>query len=326
VGSVLVTGGSGFLGRHVVSRLRAGARVVSYNRDHVESADPGVVCEQGELYDIGRLVRVCERHAVDRIVHTAAMSHPEVSLEMPVATFAANVEGTLHVFEAARMAGVARIVSFSSEAVFGDHPGAVDEDTAVDPDTPYAVSKVTVELLAAVYNRHYDLDIVSLRPTELYGPGNRMPSAVHELARAVVDARPVRMPAGADHAFDLVHVDDVALAAELALRLDRRERDVFNVGAGAQTSLAEVAKLLAEIVPGSEVEVGPGPSRAATSKVRGTPRSHRGNWGTGQAGTCGAGSPTTWAGSANTRTEVRRPRSPPGARTRRRARRRARGA
>jgi nucleoside-diphosphate-sugar epimerase len=123
VGSVLVTGGSGFLGRHLVERLTsAGERVVSYNRDHIESTDADVVPVQGELYDVVRLVRVLGEHAVDRIVHTAAISHPEVSIEMPVATFAANVDGTLHVFEAARMGGVARVVNFSSEAVFGDQP------------------------------------------------------------------------------------------------------------------------------------------------------------------------------------------------------------
>lgn len=260
MGAILVTGGSGFLGRHVVDRLAAaGERIVSYNRDPADSTDPAVVCAQGELYDIGRLVRVCQEHAVDRIIHTAAMSHPEVSLDMPVATFAANVDGTLHVLEAARLAGIARIVSFSSEAVFGEHPGPVDEDTGFDPDTPYAVSKVTVELLARVYNRQFGLDVVSLRPTELYGPGNRMPSVVHEMARAAVDGRPLRLPAGADHGFDLVHVRDVALAAELAMRLDGRRRDVFNVGAGAQCTLAEVARTIAELVPGTEIEVGPGP-------------------------------------------------------------------
>jgi nucleoside-diphosphate-sugar epimerase len=259
VGSVLVTGGSGFLGRHLVERLSsAGELVVSYNRDHIESTHPAVIPVQGELYDVGRLVRVFDQHRVDRVVHTAAMSHPEVSLEMPLATFAANVDGTLHVLEAARLAGIVRIVNFSSEAVFGDHPGPVDEDTHWDPDTPYAVSKVTGEMLAAVYNRHYGLDVVSLRPTELYGPGNRMPSAVRDMVRAAVDERPLRVPAGGEHVFDLVHVRDVALAAELALRLAERRRDVFNVS-GAPCSLGDVASAVAQIVPGADIEVGPGP-------------------------------------------------------------------
>jgi len=259
VGAVLVTGGSGFLGRHLVEQLTAGGdRVVSYNRDHTEHPSPAVTSVQGELYDVGRLVRVCSEHGVERIVHTAAMSHPTVSFEMPVGTFAANVDGTLHVFEAARLAGVARIVSFSSEAVFGDHPEPVDEDTAFRPDSPYAVTKVTGELLAGLYNRHYGLDIVSLRPTELYGPGNRMPSYVYEMARAAVDGRALRIATGGDHRFDLVHVRDVAHAAELALQAEDRSRDAFNVGGGARPSLREVADALAAIVPGADVAIGPG--------------------------------------------------------------------
>ena len=259
MGSILVTGGSGFLGRHLVERLAAaGEPVVSYNRDHTEHADPLVTPVQGELYDVGRLVRVCDQHGVDRIVHTAAMSHPGVSYEMPVGTFAANVDGTLQLFEAARLAGVARIVNFSSEAVFGDHAGPIDEDTAWRPDSPYAVSKVTGELLAGVYNRHYGLDVISLRPTELYGPGNRMPSAVYELARAAADERSLRVQAGGGHRFDLVHVRDVALAAELALRLDGRRRDAFNVCAGVRSSLSEVAEAIRAIVPGADLQIGPG--------------------------------------------------------------------
>jgi nucleoside-diphosphate-sugar epimerase len=259
VGSVLVTGGAGFLGRHLVERLAgSGEQVVSYNRDHVESPGEAVIAVQGELYDIGRLVRVCRDHAVDRIVHTAAMSHPAVSFEMPVATFAANVEGTLHVLESARLAGVARIVNFSSEAVFGDNPGPIAEDTEHRPDSPYAVSKVTGELLAGVYNRHYGLDVISLRPTELYGPGNRMPSIIHDIVRAAVDRRPLRVDAGGEHSFDLVHVRDVAVAAQLALRVGPRRRDAFNISGGGRTSLRAVATLVAEIAGGADLRLGPG--------------------------------------------------------------------
>src|SRR4051812_29301982 len=126
--TTLVTGGTGFVGRYVVEELvRRGTHVVSYNRDFAVSEHPEVAVEQGELFDIPKLVRTLSAHGVDRIIHTAAMSHPEISIDLPVTTFASNVDGTLKLFEAARMAGVQRIVSFSSECAYGDQ----DEDAPV---------------------------------------------------------------------------------------------------------------------------------------------------------------------------------------------------
>src|SRR5215203_4098166 len=114
--TTLVTGGLGYCGRHVVRALaERGDQVVSYNRDFAEGGDDGVVLVQGELFDVPRLQHAIHAHEVKRIVHTAAMSHPDLSLDFPIATFHANVEGTLHLFEAARATGVRRIVYFSSE-------------------------------------------------------------------------------------------------------------------------------------------------------------------------------------------------------------------
>jgi nucleoside-diphosphate-sugar epimerase len=124
-------------------RLAAsGRKVVSYNRDHSESDDPGVVVVQGELFDIPRLMHVVCGHGVDAIVHTAAVSHPTLSLDFPVGTFAANVDGTLGVLEAARLTDGRRVVNFSSETVYGRADGTIDERTPVAPSTPYAVTKV----------------------------------------------------------------------------------------------------------------------------------------------------------------------------------------
>jgi UDP-glucose 4-epimerase len=85
--TIMVTGGLGFTGRHITARLTAGGRsVVSYNRDFAPSED-GVAMVQGELFDVPRLVRVLQQHDIGEIVHTAAMSHPTLSLEFPIATF-----------------------------------------------------------------------------------------------------------------------------------------------------------------------------------------------------------------------------------------------
>jgi UDP-glucose 4-epimerase len=85
--TIMVTGGRGFTGRHITARLTAGGRsLISYNRVFAPSED-GVAMVQGELFDVPRLVRVLQQHGIGEIVHTAAMSHPTLSLEFPIATF-----------------------------------------------------------------------------------------------------------------------------------------------------------------------------------------------------------------------------------------------
>jgi nucleoside-diphosphate-sugar epimerase len=258
-GSVLVTGGLGYVGRHLVPALAdRGDRVVSYNRDYAEGSPTGVAFVQGELYDLPRLVDTFSRHEVDRVIHTAAMSHPDLSVDLPITTFTANVDGTVHLFEAARMAGVKRIVNFSSECAYGNVDGPVTEDAPLHPTTPYGVTKVTTELLSHVYNDRYGLDIVSLRVTEIYGPGNRMPEVLRDIIRPALDGQPFSMDRGGDHGFHFVHVQDVARAAVLAADAVRRERSVFNITGGSQVTLARAGEMIADLIPGSRIEIGPG--------------------------------------------------------------------
>jgi nucleoside-diphosphate-sugar epimerase len=259
VSSTLVTGGLGYCGTHVVRALvERGERVVSYNRDFSETHAAGVTPVQGELFDIPRLLDTIREHDVARVVHTAAMSHPDLSIDFPVATFHANVDGTLHLLEAARLSGVGRIVSFSSETVYGDVEGPVSESAPLHPTTPYGVTKVAVELMADVYNRLYDSDVISLRISEVYGPGNKMPTALRDMLIAAVRGEPFRMDAGGDHRFHFIHVTDVARATLCALDCERGEHSVFNVNGGPQVSLREAAEHVRRALPDADIELGPG--------------------------------------------------------------------
>ncbi|HET7478980.1 MAG TPA: NAD-dependent epimerase/dehydratase family protein [Rubrobacteraceae bacterium] len=258
--TTMVTGGLGYVGRHLVARLaERGERVVSYNRDYAEGGEENVTYVQGELYDLPRFVDTIGRYEVGRVIHTAAMSHPDLSIDLPITTFTANVDGTVHVFEAARMSGVRRIVNFSSETAYG-HVEAepVTEDAPLHPTTPYGVTKVATELLGQVYSDLYGLDVISLRISEVYGPGNRMPQFLREMINSALQGEPYRLEKGGDHRFQFIRVEDVARAAILAADAERTSRRVYNITGGSQVTLAQAAEIVRGEIREADVEIGPG--------------------------------------------------------------------
>jgi UDP-glucose 4-epimerase len=259
--TTLVTGGRGFIGSRLVEQLLAdGGKVISYNRDFTVDERAGLTAVQGELFDIPRLSETLSRYGVERIIHTAGQSHPGVSIELPWTTFKANAEGTLAVYEAARATGVRRIVNFSSECAVGTVAidALVAEDIKPRPTTPYGVTKVAGELFGTVYNSLYDMEIVSLRVTEVYGPGLWMPSLLGDMIRAGLRGEVFELEAGADHPFQFVYVDDVATAARLASTSTTLSQSVYNVSGGSQVTVADTALLLEQWIPGSRYEIGPG--------------------------------------------------------------------
>ncbi|WP_280454708.1 NAD-dependent epimerase/dehydratase family protein [Nocardia brasiliensis] len=259
--TTLVTGGRGFVGRHLVDQLLAGgSEVISYNRDFAVDTRPGLTTVQGELADIPRLTETLRKYHVERIIHTAGQSHPGISIELPWTTFAANAEGTLAVYESARATGVRRIVNFSSECALGnlDLATPVREDVKPEPTTPYGVTKVTGELFGTVYNSLYGMDIVSLRVTEVFGPGLWMPSLLGDLVRAGLRREPFHLEIGGDHPFQFVFVEDVATAARLAVTSATLTQSVYNVSGGRRVTVSETVEILEELLPGSSYDIGPG--------------------------------------------------------------------
>ena len=237
-----------------------GDRVVSYDRGPAAAGLPeGIARVQGELFDLGRLVATIADHGVSAIVHAAGMSDPALSDGMPAATVAANALGTVHLLEAARLAGLGgRIVLLSSTAVHGDTDEPVDEQSPLRPRTPYAATKAFSDLLGQVYSSRYGLDVISLRLSEAYGPGRTLPNAHQQILDAGVERRPLHLPSGADQPCHPIHVDDVARAIVAALDAPAPASGIYAVTGGERVALGQVVALVRDRVPDADIELGPG--------------------------------------------------------------------
>lgn len=260
--NILVTGGQGFLGRHIVNQLiDEGHTVINYSRDmRLPFENSKNIFVFGELYDIPRLMNVMKEHKVDRIIHTAGQSNPEVSSIVPYATAEANVMGTVALLEAARLVGIKRIVLYSSEVAYGDLKAElIPLETELLPTTPYAVTKVATEMFGRAYNNTFGLDCVSIRLGLVYGSGRVMQEKVRDAVQSAFKGETFKLERGRDHKLPLIHVKDAANFSVKACFAEKiNERAVYNATNEEIPSYGEVLDILKTLIPEAKFEVGDG--------------------------------------------------------------------
>jgi UDP-glucose 4-epimerase len=262
--SVLVTGGTGFIGGYVVDRLRdGGERVVTYNRAPAAAGLPGgVTSVQGELFELGRLSSTIAERGVRAIVHAAGMADPGLSVTMPAAAVTANAAGTLHLLEAARLAGFrGRVVLLSSMTVYGDR-GDGSDHAALRPRTPFAASKAFADLLGQVYVHSHGVDVVSLRLSEVYGPGRRLPNLVDRIVDAALARRPLRLDAGLEWPYRLLHVEDAARAIVAAVDARCPASRIYDI-VGEPVRPDQVVAIVRDRVANADIAFGAAPTAGA---------------------------------------------------------------
>lgn len=241
---VLVTGGSGFIGRTVVAALRrAGARVTVVDRVDYTTSVPrpveGVEVIVGDLCDPAvRDAAVAE--GVTAIVHMAAATSVLGSLADPAAVHAINVDATAGLLELARRRGVPRFVLASTNAVTGDvGTAAIHEGLPLRPLTPYGATKAAGEMLLSGYAGGYGLVGLAMRMTNVYGPGMRLKdSFIPRLMRAARDGTTIQIYGDGRQRRDLVHVDDVVAGLFAAWAADHSGPMI--VGAGRSVTVLEI--------------------------------------------------------------------------------------
>ena len=256
---VLVTGGSGFIGRHAVAQLTAAGAHVRVI-DLKPHPDPAVDIVVGDIADLDAL-EAAFAGGIDSVVHLAAVTSVLRSLEQPDLTFTTNVAGTHALLEAARAAGARSLVFSSTNAVTGpmDAP-AIVETAQLRPLTPYGATKAAAEMLMSAYTASYGLRCACLRLTNVYGPGMQAKdSIVARLMRAIRLGRTFEIYGDGLQVRDYVHVSDVIAAVRLGLDNEDWKGPVV-IGSGTSLSVLEVVESVREVT-GASFEVTHGPAR-----------------------------------------------------------------
>lgn len=260
----LVTGGAGFIGSHIVSALLeqgASVRVLDNfstgRRENIEALTRKFGRDQLEVLegdvrsasDVGEAV-----DGVEVIFHSAAFVSVPQSMDEPQECFDVNVTGTSLLLDAARRAGVRRVVVASSAAVYGESDALpLIEETPLQPKSPYALSKRVNEMYAELFTSAFGFEVVALRYFNVYGPRQRPDSmyaaAVPIFARRLLDGKPVTIFGDGGQTRDLINVRDVVRANLIASEHPRAAGHAFNVCTGVETRLLDLIEVLYDLFP-----------------------------------------------------------------------------
>ena len=250
---VVVTGGLGFIGRHVVrSLLSLGIEVTVVDNAGTapQSALPaGATLVLADIRDADQTTKAIA--GADLVFHLAANSNGSFSVIEPRFDFETNVVGTFNVFEAAASGGARRVVFMSSASTYGvPQRFPMGEDHPTQPFIPYGASKLACEVISRSLFHTSGLPVVAGRPFCVYGPGENPGVALVEVSRYLrwhLNHRPIQVVGDADRKTrDFVHVSDVVAALLLIAEL-APAGEVFNIGSGQEISMRQLATTIGTV-------------------------------------------------------------------------------
>jgi len=261
----LVTGGAGFIGSHLVHTLLdqgADVRVLDNfstgKRENLSGLANELEVLEGDVRD--RAVVETAVRGVDIVFHQAAFVSVPESMEKPQTCFEVNVAATLALFDAARLAGVQRVVFASSAAVYGESDILpLNETMPTQSLSPYAASKRTSEIYARMYTQVFGLDVVALRYFNVYGPRQRPDSmyaaAIPIFIRRLLGGKPVTIFGDGSQTRDLIYIRDVVRANLMAAEHPDAPGQIFNVCTGQETRILDLLEVLFDLFPGVQEPV-----------------------------------------------------------------------
>src|ERR671921_724654 len=230
--NVLVTGGAGFIGSHLVGRPHAG-------RDDFK-------LYEADIRDRAALARVFEETRFDCLVHLAARAGVRPSLAEPVLYAETNINGTLNLLELAREHGAPQFVFGSSSSVYGENEKTpfAEDDPIFKPISPYAATKAAGELLCHTYSHLFGVRCVCLRFFTVYGARQRPDLAIHKFARLISEGKPIPVFGDGTTRRDYTYVEDIIAGVRASIDYTASDYEAINLGESRTVELRELIELL----------------------------------------------------------------------------------
>ncbi|HEY2963449.1 MAG TPA: GDP-mannose 4,6-dehydratase [Pyrinomonadaceae bacterium] len=259
--NLLVSGGAGFIGSHLVDRLlRSDVDQITvvddfndfYNpdikreniREHLK--DPRYKLVAADIRDRAALENVFKQNRFDCIVHLAARAGVRPSLKEPELYTQTNINGTVNLLELARHHGIRQFVFGSSSSVYGINAKVPfsEDDPIRQPISPYAATKAAGELICHTYSHLYGLRCVCLRFFTVYGPRQRPDLAIHKFAKLISEGKPIPVFGDGTTRRDYTYIDDIIDGVMAAIAYDRTNYEAINLGESRTVELRELIALL----------------------------------------------------------------------------------
>ena len=258
---LLITGGAGFIGSHLVDRLLATdverVTVVDDFNDFYDPSikhanisqhldDPRYNISELDIRNRAALEQLFERNDFDCVVHLAARAGVRPSLSEPQLYTETNINGTLNLLELARHRSIKQFVFGSSSSVYGINAKVPfsEEDPIRQPISPYAATKGAGELLCHTYSHLYGIRCVCLRFFTVYGPRQRPDLAIHKFAGLISQGNPIPVFGDGTTRRDYTYIDDIIDGVMAAIDYDRSNYEVINLGESRTVELRELISLL----------------------------------------------------------------------------------
>ena len=257
---ILVTGGAGFIGSHLVERLLADGHEVAILDDFNDFYDPEIkrgniaavadkiTVHKADLRDASAVNAVFHSGKFETVIHLAARAGVRPSITQPQLYYDTNVDGTLHLLEAARAVGIDRFIFASSSSVYGlAKTVPFSEDLHLTQTvSPYAATKIAGEFLCSTYSHLYRMRIVVLRFFTVYGPRQRPDLAIHQFTRRISEGQAIDQFGDGTTRRDYTYIDDIIQGVMASLGYDGPLFDIFNLGESETIPLKDLIAAIEE--------------------------------------------------------------------------------